>query len=653
MNMRAFFFVVIGTVALACSEYDLTTKSDEEPGSGVTAEEEPEDGDPIEDTAAPPETDSGNPPEVPPTDTASFPDCGDFAPPALPVVETNDACEREPVVGSFSPVIEWQWDSNIIHGSYNQVMSTPAIANLTDDNGDGQVNEDDIPDVVFTSFSAGAYSSPGVITAIRGDDSTVLWSVSAAELSGHAIYGAGGVALGDINADGAIEVCTAGVNEAVVCLNGADGSFLWAGGTETSAYGCPALADLDGDGMSEVLFGRTVLNHLGEVVFQGTGGFGGSHRMSFAVDWDLDGHLDVVAGNTIYRSDGSILWSDGHDDAAPAVGDFNSDGYPDLVRAGMGWVSVHLNDGTELWKVATSGGGSAGAPTVADFDGDGLPEVGVADLSRYTVYDTDGLPLWSNETSDHSSSKTGSSVFDFEGDGAAEVVYADEHTLWVYDGATGDVKMAQDGHASGTLMEYPLIADVDNDGSTEIIVASNNYAFAGWSGITVIGDAADSWAPARPVWNQYAYHITNINNDGSIPTEPTHNWLTWNNFRTGGTELGPSHWLADLTMGPADLCLEECWNESIFLSLPVLNPGLLNATEVTVTFERSGGVHVLTRTLPVVPSGAGRIVGPIEISRLDWGSGALFVIVDADDETEECSEDNNRRNLGSWPCPAL
>src|SRR5205085_11574491 len=103
---------------------------------------------------------------------------------------------------------------------------------------------------------------------------------------------------------------------------------------------------------------------------------------------------------------------------------------------------------------------------------------------------------------DYSSAVTGSSVFDFEGDGAAEVVYADEQTLWVYDGGSGAVELALDSHSSGTLMEYPLIVDVDHDGAAEIVVASNDYAFAGSHGITAIGDARGTWAPGRPIWNQ-------------------------------------------------------------------------------------------------------------------------------------------------------
>jgi hypothetical protein len=574
--------------------------------------------------------------------------CADFQNSPVAAFAPNDSCLREPVTGSFTPEIEWQWRDNIVHPAFNQIMSAPAIANLNDDNGDGRVDEADIPDVVFTSFQGSAYGSEGTVTAIRGNDGKLIWSVLAP--GGASVYGAGGVAIGDLEGDGTIEVCVPGIADAVVCLNGVDGSFKWSAGTERAGYGCPSIADMDGDGLAEVLFGRTIIDHAGNVLAVGTGGMGSSWPTSFAVDWDDDGILELIAGNTIYRMDGSILWSDTLPDAAPAVGDFNGDGKPDLVRSGSGQVMVTLNDGTLLWSIASQGGGNAGAPTVADFDGDGLPEVGVADLSLYTLYDTDGSVMWSNPTSDASSSKTGSAVFDFEGDGAAEVIYTDEHDLWIYDGATGAIKMRQDGHASGTLGEYPLIADVDNDGSTEIIIASNDYTKQGWRGITVIGDAHDSWAPARPIWNQYAYHITNVNNDGSIPSNQTPNWNTWNNFRAGGTELGPGHWLADLSSDPAKMCLDACNQEWVKLSLPVTNAGLIDAHQVNVHLVTEDGTELIVQKVPVVPSGGGQSIGPFEITQAEWGSGSLYFKVDPPEAIDECFEDNNVRSLGTWPC---
>ena len=63
-----------------------------------------------------------------------------------------------------------------------------------------------------------------------------------------------------------------------------------------------------------------------------------------------------------------------------------------------------------------------------------------------------------------SSSATGSSVFDFEADGAAEVVYNDECFLRAYEGATGRV-LFQVPNSSRTATEYPVIVDVDTDGT--------------------------------------------------------------------------------------------------------------------------------------------------------------------------------------------
>src|SRR6185436_19357374 len=47
----------------------------------------------------------------------------------------------------------------------------------------------------------------------------------------------------------------------------------------------------------------------------------------------------------------------------------------------------------------------------------------------------------------------------------------------------------------------------------------------------------------RPLWNQHAYHITNINDDGAIPEVELNSWEIYNNYRrnrqTTGTILDP------------------------------------------------------------------------------------------------------------------
>lgn len=554
----------------------------------------------------------------------------------------DPACTVDPPVGAFSPVVEWQWAANPLFDGYDDIMSTPAVANLTDDNGDGRIDDADIPDVVFTSFAGGAYTSAGTITAISGDGSGTHWSVY--DAGGYHVYSSGGVAIGDIDADGLPEVCTAGVEAAVICLNG-NGTFKWAGGTEVYGYGGPAFADVDADGMSEVIWGRQLLDTDGTLLWTGEGGAG--WYLSFAIDLDGDGRLEIVAGNTVYRGNGLLLYTDGTADGAGAAGDFDVDGIPEIVHVSGGTIVTTNADGTVRWQTAVPGGGNGGPPTVADFDNDGLPEVGVAGASYYSVLDTDGTVLWSQPVSDYSSNITGSSVFDFEGDGAADVVYADELTLWVYDGATGTVKLMDDGHASGTLFEYPLIVDVDNDGSTEIVLASNNYAYSGYNGITVIGDATNSWRPSRPVWNQFAYHITNVEEDGGIPVNPEPNWLLWNNFRTGGTLYGLSTDLADLALGEPTICEARCADGVVELILPVLNTGLADTPAFDVTIASAAG-PLVTESLSLA-AGSAVELGPLELTRDAWRSG-VTVDVDPTNGVEECDEDDNTLELGAWPC---
>ncbi len=569
-------------------------------------------------------------------DTA--PDCS--VDDTLTAVTVDGTCLVEPGVGTFTPVVEWQWASNDTYPGYDDIMSTPAAGNLTDDNGDGVIDQHDIPDVVTTSFAGGAYTSAGALTAISGNGAGQEWSL--VESGGYHPASSGSVAIGDIDADGIPEVCVPAMEVSVLCVTNL-GDFKWAGGATPYAYGAPAFADLDGDGMSEVIFGYTVLNHDGTLRWQGASGAG--YFLSVPIDVDQDGHQEVYAGNTLYGYDGTPLWNDGTCDGMGAAGDLDLDGVPELIHTCLGVVTATNSDGTVRWQVPVPGGGG-GPPTVADFDDDGMAEIGVAGAYNYSVFDGDGTVLWSQPVQDYSSSVTGSSVFDFEGDGAADVVYADEITLWVYDGATGAVKFIEDQHASGTLYEYPLIVDVDNDGQTEIVLPSNNYAYEGWNGITVLGDLDNSWRPSRTIWNQYAYSITNVNDDGSIPAVPEPNWTQWNNFRTGGTTLGNSDELANLVPSDPRFCCND--DGSVNVQLQVGNNGLADTPAFTSGLYNAGGTEVATGAALTLGSGTARDL-EFHVAAADW-RGRLSAQVDDTSRVEECNEDDNVLDLGTWPC---
>src|SRR5262249_5084706 len=126
-----------------------------------------------------------------------------------------------------------------------------------------------------------------------------------------------------------------------------------------------------------------------------------------------------------------------------------------------------------------------GPPTVADANFDGFPDVALASALGYALFDghllmTPSVPnastlLWQQQADDCSSAGTGSTVFDFNGDGKAEFVYSDQQELRIYDGASGMV-LWETCNTTATLRENPVVADVDNDGHADIVVASNAYS---------------------------------------------------------------------------------------------------------------------------------------------------------------------------------
>jgi hypothetical protein len=152
----------------------------------------------------------------------------------------------------------------------------------------------------------------------------------------------------------------------------------------------------------------------------------------------------------------------------------------------------------------------------------------VAGATRYTVFESDGSVKWTSPIEDTSSAATGSTVFDFEDDGKAEVLYADEQHFRIYDGESGAV-LVEIPNGSVTATEYPVVADIDNDNSADIIIPANGSGQ--FLGVRVFESATGSWPATRSLWNQHSYHITNINDDGTIPRHEKPSWLVHNTYR--------------------------------------------------------------------------------------------------------------------------
>jgi hypothetical protein len=272
-------------------------------------------------------------------------------------------------------------------------------------------------------------------------------------------------------------------------------------------------------------------------------------------DVDLDGVPDLVTGNRIFDGETGADKTPNSIANVPAgytaVGDFDPQtpepevvlissqgGSPSEIRI------YHPVTGALVLGPINFGAKWGGPPTIGDFDGDEEPEVAVAGYMDYVVFDLEcdgnNLPQycaepgirWRQPSQDFSSGSTGSTLFDFNGDGWVEVVYRDEKKLRIYEGPNGNV-LSEYAITSGTILENPVVADVDADDHAEVVVPSHGQT----QGIYVLEDPNDKWVAARALWNQHTYHITNVNEDATIPDVEKNNWDKWNNFRQN---VGPN-----------------------------------------------------------------------------------------------------------------
>jgi hypothetical protein len=267
---------------------------------------------------------------------------------------------------------------------------------------------------------------------------------------------------------------------------------------ETGWYASPAVADVDGDGQVDVLWGGYTLM----AVNGATGALewtyappGGASRLWPGValgDLDGDGHPDVVIGNGA----GQVCAVNGHGDPLP---DFPVDPF-----AGTS------NPGGELRSLA-----------VVDLDGDRTPELVTAratgtSTATWTVLEADGStrPGWPRLASGDPGYAWGAynqnvAAADLDGDGRLEVVASsDVHYLAAFD-ADGNLLPVDGLYGQGEVwsqvgLNYlltaelrgyalcaptdteleprpnfaygaPVVADLDGDGTPEIVVVGNFY----------------------------------------------------------------------------------------------------------------------------------------------------------------------------------
>jgi hypothetical protein len=635
------------------------------------------------------------------------PECPPGTPDPMPgdPLECLNECQYKPPASVFSPELKFAWGGELVAPFSTDIMMTPIVIQLDDDDCDGKITAKDIPEIVFSTFTGGQYGASGVLHAISivGGQLIEKWSTPGIHPTKH-------LAAGNIDGLPGNEIVGCGIDGAVHAYNG-DGTPLWTSAPMTCFM--PSIADLDGDGAPEVIVEGAILSGANG---QTKASFAAQLVSSFVVsDIDGDGKLDVVTSSQGFHADGTLFVDTGLATTGsfygtqdwkspwPAVADIDKDGKPEVVvvhnqdhalsiwrydaaqankfTVVRGPVDINGSLSPNLCPLNSWGNTHGGGPpTIADFNGDGTPDVAMAGGVGYAVLDGKKLMdpgvagpdtfLWIKQTFDCSSASTGSTVFDFDGDGKAEVVYSDQQRLRIYEGPTGNV-LWETCNTTATLIENPVIADVDNDGHADVVVASNAYGKASPStqcddgvnnaqaGLRIFGDTAGDWVRTRRVWNEHAYHITNVDEDGSIPANEAANYLQsgLNNFRQNkqpGSEFAAPDAIVSLRpqcLGPYGLTAtvrnigEAALPAGVFVGFYSGNPppsGVLLGKVQTTKDLYPAESEAVTLALPDAP---------LEVKN---GTTPIFAVVDDTDMPHpawtECRIDNNTSASAKGSC---
>jgi hypothetical protein len=296
-----------------------------------------------------------------------------------------------------------------------------------------------------------------------------------------------------------------------------DNSTLFAGLGADTYWNSGDLADINGDGVPDLLHGtadgplRCYINsgsaaapvwQENTTLFGGTIDVGGASS-PFFIDFDSDGDLDMLLGTQMgyikyYENTGTMYspaWTENSEFfsgidhsiyASVTAGDVNNDGFTDVIVGDLsGNLYYYRNTGTALvynsfmFMGVNVGGWSC--PRLIDMDFDGDLDLAVGNEDGYLAYlqnvGTAAVPSWQEQAGYFSgidaSSDASPTFGDFDEDGDIDVLagdsWGDLHCYLNEDGSWVANSSIFAGISTGQNAA-PALADLDHDGDLDLVL---------------------------------------------------------------------------------------------------------------------------------------------------------------------------------------
>lgn len=324
-----------------------------------------------------------------------------------------------PHPGHVSVILQSQSSSGAFGGARNlDVGSDTAMVSL------GDLNGDNLMDLVASNDTSASIS-------ILFQNSSSPGTFLAAQNHGVGAHPAG-VAIGDLNGDGHLDIAVADSGLSILFQNAAvPGTFF---SPIRLGFSCSSvgIGDINGDGRADLVATATNAGHV-SILLQspaGTGSFlppqtvaAGFQPFDVAIaDLNADGRLDLVIANlgtpdnsataslsvilNNLASPGSFLaatnYATGERSESVSIGDLNGDGNPDIAVANAGGfgntgsVSVVFQNpgapGAFLPAVNRPGTSQPLGVAIADLNGDNLLDIALADDGVRILFQIPGHP---------------------------------------------------------------------------------------------------------------------------------------------------------------------------------------------------------------------------------------------------------------------